>query len=90
VEQGEVQIEHCDTNKMVADFFTKPLQGGLFTRYRNQILNINNNKDEAAPKAYAASQENVGIKGIKAIRLMIQRLANVQRNHQRKLNYSLY
>jgi hypothetical protein len=35
VEKGNAQIEHCGTNNMVSDFFTKPLQGKKFQRYRN-------------------------------------------------------
>ena len=30
VEQNKIKIEYCQTEKMLADFFTKPLQGGLF------------------------------------------------------------
>ena len=33
-------IEHCPTLKMRADFFTKPLQGMLFYRLRDLIMNI--------------------------------------------------
>jgi hypothetical protein len=38
VEKGNAQIEHCGTNNMVGDFFTKPLQGKKFQRFRNDIL----------------------------------------------------
>jgi hypothetical protein len=38
VEKGNAQIEHCGTNNMVGDFFTKPLQGEKFLRFRNDIL----------------------------------------------------
>jgi hypothetical protein len=38
VEKGNAQIEHCGTNNMVGDFFTKPLQGKKFQRFRNNIL----------------------------------------------------
>jgi hypothetical protein len=38
VEKGNVQIEHCGTDNMVGDFFTKPLQGKKFQRFRNNIL----------------------------------------------------
>jgi hypothetical protein len=39
VKKGNVQIEHCGTNNMVAaDFFTKPLQGKKFQRFQNNIL----------------------------------------------------
>jgi hypothetical protein len=40
VAQGEVRIEHCPTLDMWADYFTKPLQGALFYKMRDQIMNI--------------------------------------------------
>jgi hypothetical protein len=38
--KGEVRIEYCPTKEMKADFFTKPLQGTLFRKFRNWILNL--------------------------------------------------
>jgi hypothetical protein len=38
VEKGNVQMEHCRTDNMVGDFFTKPLQGKKFQRFWNNIL----------------------------------------------------
>ena len=38
---GEVKIEHCPTNDMVGDFFTKPLQGMQFMKFRDEIMNVN-------------------------------------------------
>jgi hypothetical protein len=38
VEKGNAQIEHCGTNNMAGDFFTKPLQGKKFQRFWNNIL----------------------------------------------------
>jgi len=40
VSSGNIKIEHCPTTEMVADFFTKPLQGTLFTKLRDQVLGI--------------------------------------------------
>jgi hypothetical protein len=40
VEKGNTQIEHCETDNMVRDFFTKPLQGKKFQRFRNNILGL--------------------------------------------------
>jgi hypothetical protein len=40
VASKEVRIEYCPTEAMIADFFTKPLQGILFRRMRNAIMNI--------------------------------------------------
>jgi hypothetical protein len=36
----EVQVEYCPTKSMVADFFTKPLQGVQFRDFRNFIMNV--------------------------------------------------
>jgi hypothetical protein len=39
VQSGEVSIEYCPTGEMLGDFFTKPLQGSQFRKFRNAILN---------------------------------------------------
>jgi hypothetical protein len=39
IERGIVSIEHCATEDMVADFFTKPIQGKRFQIMRDIILN---------------------------------------------------
>ena len=33
-----LSLKHCPTEEMLADYFTKPLQGALFTRLRNHIM----------------------------------------------------
>ena len=33
-----IKVEYCPTEKMIADFFTKPLQGALFRKFRDIIL----------------------------------------------------
>jgi hypothetical protein len=38
VEKGNISIEYCPTAEMTGDFFTKPLQGKLFEKFRNQIM----------------------------------------------------
>jgi Reverse transcriptase (RNA-dependent DNA polymerase) len=38
VKQQSITIEHCPTGIMLADFFTKPLQGSLFRMYRSVLL----------------------------------------------------
>ena len=40
IKKDKVLIEHCPTLKMRGDFFTKPLQGMLFYRLRDLIMNI--------------------------------------------------
>jgi len=38
VDKKEVKIEYCLTSVMLADFFTKPLQGQLFQKFRNVLM----------------------------------------------------
>ena len=38
LDQGEIRINYCGTEKMVGDYFTKPLQGQHFYEFRNLIL----------------------------------------------------
>ncbi len=38
---GEVKVEYCPTGEMLGDFFTKPLQGVLFKKFRDHVLNLN-------------------------------------------------
>jgi len=40
IKKGHVKVAFCPTQEMVADFFTKPLQGNLFIRMREGILNL--------------------------------------------------
>jgi hypothetical protein len=40
VKAKEVQIEYCPTERMLADYLTKPLQGANFLWFRNNILNV--------------------------------------------------
>jgi hypothetical protein len=37
----ELNVEYCPTLEMLGDYFTKPLQGSLFCKFRNTILGIN-------------------------------------------------
>jgi hypothetical protein len=34
----DIRIVHCPTADMLADFFTKPLQGSLFRKFRSILL----------------------------------------------------
>jgi hypothetical protein len=40
VAKKHLRIEYCPTDDMIADFFTKPLQGAKFRRFRAMILNL--------------------------------------------------
>ena len=39
IQAGELSIEYCPTEEMVADFFTKPLQAQKFLDFRKLIMN---------------------------------------------------
>jgi len=38
VDRKEIEISYCPTESMLADFFTKPLQGTLFRTFRAVIM----------------------------------------------------
>jgi hypothetical protein len=38
VDKGKVRIEYCPTSSMLADYFTKPLQGSLFHKMRRVVM----------------------------------------------------
>ena len=39
IKRGDISsVEHCPTEEMIADYFTKPLQGSLFKKFRNAIM----------------------------------------------------
>ena len=40
IKAGEVKIIHCPTEDMIADFFTKALQGSQFRKFRDLIMGI--------------------------------------------------
>ena len=39
-DRGEINIEWCPTDDMLGDFFTKPLQGTSFDKFRRMIMNL--------------------------------------------------
>ena len=46
IKQGEVTIIHCPTKEMIADYFTKPLQGSLLQYFRDLIMGISMKDNE--------------------------------------------
>ena len=41
VKDNELKILYCPTKEMIAEFYTKPLQGILFKEHINSLLGIN-------------------------------------------------
>ena len=55
-----IDIVHCPTTDMLTDFFTKPLQGSLFRKFRSVLLghaHINTLRDHTSPET---NEERVG------------------------------
>ena len=42
-----ITIEYCPTDEMIGGFFTKPVGGAKFRRFRNIIMNVSH--DEYGP-----------------------------------------
>ena len=47
IEKGYISLEYCHTDKMVADFMTKPLQGKKFFKFRDRIMGMSNSENIA-------------------------------------------
>ena len=56
---NELTVEYCPTGSMTGDFFTKPLQGAQFIKFRKEILNLE--YDDLSMYNIERSQECVGI-----------------------------
>jgi hypothetical protein len=64
VKTDGIEIQHCPTDKMLADFFTKPLQGSLFCKIRDVLLgykHINRLKSSNMPGGCVENSE-IGIR----------------------------
>ena len=38
IDKNEIHVIHCPTENMVGDYFTKPLQGAQFVKFRDMIM----------------------------------------------------
>jgi hypothetical protein len=56
-----IKIRHCPTLQMLADFFTKPLQGALFRKFRDVILGYKH-VDDLTLAPMPDLEERVGIR----------------------------
>jgi hypothetical protein len=60
LKDGDLSIEYCPTEQMLADFFTKPLQGSAFRKFRDAVLNVDSlTADRSANSIASRSQECV-------------------------------
>ena len=49
IHKNEVQVQYCPSHNMLADYFTKPLQGAAFRKFRDAIMNYDSARSEAHP-----------------------------------------
>ena len=42
IKKGKLDVVYCPAEKMLADFFTKPLQGKIFKNFRSAIMGHEN------------------------------------------------
>ena len=57
IKKGHVKVAFCPTQDMIADFFTKPLQGSLFVRMRDKILNLPTSKIASVHRSVLEQRE---------------------------------
>jgi len=50
ISKGEVSVDWCPTADMIGDFATKPTQGALFRKFRDQIMGVVPAKDPGPGK----------------------------------------
>ena len=59
VQQGDVSIEWCPTGDMTGDYMTKPLQGALFRKFRDQIMGVVPARDPGPGKAKSSTTPSI-------------------------------
>lgn len=60
LESEQIKVEYCPTEKMLADFFTKPLQGNLFPKFRDVVLGYKHISSLYNESEQTLAQERVG------------------------------
>jgi len=57
IQKGEVKVAYCPTENILADFFTKPLQGSAFRKIQDIILNLTPRKIDGVHRSVLAEKE---------------------------------
>jgi hypothetical protein len=61
IKRKEFKVMYCPTGEMIADFFTKPLQGAQFYKFRDAILGIKAEDEESYKQEYLKILEQYGL-----------------------------
>jgi hypothetical protein len=56
-----MSVEYCPTGEMTSDYFTKPLQGAAFRKFRDRILNLNKQDHETPSTMNKADDAGLNI-----------------------------
>ena len=67
VQNKTIHITHCPTEEMVANFFTKPLQGSLFTKMRNYVMGNEEPAYQVLPRSVLGNDNSANIRKLKNI-----------------------
>jgi hypothetical protein len=67
INKKNLRVEYCPTDDMLADFFTKPLQGAKFKRFRARILNLPYHDVPVTRKECVATSVNGAMTNVNAI-----------------------
>ena len=62
VQNKEVSIEYCPTGEMIADFFTKPLQGSIFRKFRAFIMNLDPGTYGSQDQRFVLNKTEAGVR----------------------------
>jgi hypothetical protein len=57
VKKGDVSLAWCPTGDMIGEYMTKPLQGALFRKFRDQIMGVVPARDPGPGKTKPRSGE---------------------------------
>jgi hypothetical protein len=60
IQSKELTVEYCLTEEMLADMFTKPLQGSSFRCFRAAVMNLKSDSILSSPNSQGSPQECVG------------------------------
>jgi hypothetical protein len=82
LESEGIEVQYCPTEKMLADFFTKPLQGALFRKFRAVVLGYKHISTLNDDDEESSSQERVGNDISKGNVKRLERSDNVKRSDE--------
>ena len=61
IKKKKFKIMYCPTGEMIADFFTKPLQGAHFVKFCDAVLSINAKDDDEYIESYRTVLKKFGL-----------------------------